>query len=213
MSSLLQSFLDPKKNTSAAQHVKAALSRRFRSYGVRCDEVESKEVVNRLQREMASKSRYLPEPPQARQTPFGSSLLAHVKKRAGQIPVFHQARFFSSVAAEQMHGSPNDSKKNIFRPLSPHLPVYKPQLSSTLSITHRITGAFLSAVILSFHLLYLKMGPICLSFENFYQFLFYSSKLTLVTLELSALAFAYHLWNGIRHLRQDFGGIRGKRLK
>ena len=31
------------------------------------------------------------------------------------------------------------------RPLSPHLQVYRPQLTSVLSITHRATGVALSA--------------------------------------------------------------------
>lgn len=136
-----------------------------------------------------------------------------VKKEAGQIPILHQTRPFSSLAAEQIQTSPNDTNKNILRPLSPHLPIYKPQLSSTLSIAHRITGAFLAASILSFHLLYLKMGPVCLSFAEFYQFLFYSSKLTMVSLELCVLAFAYHMFNGIHHLSRDFRGIIGKRFK
>ncbi|RLA13585.1 MAG: succinate dehydrogenase, cytochrome b556 subunit, partial [Gammaproteobacteria bacterium] len=30
------------------------------------------------------------------------------------------------------------------RPLSPHLQIYKPQLTSVLSITHRGTGVFLT---------------------------------------------------------------------
>ena len=30
------------------------------------------------------------------------------------------------------------------RPLSPHLQIYRPQLTSVLSITHRMTGVFLS---------------------------------------------------------------------
>uniref|UniRef100_A0A0E0EC67 Succinate dehydrogenase subunit 3-1, mitochondrial n=1 Tax=Oryza meridionalis TaxID=40149 RepID=A0A0E0EC67_9ORYZ len=35
------------------------------------------------------------------------------------------------------------------RPLSPHLPLKKPQLSATFSISHRIFGAALGAVIIS----------------------------------------------------------------
>lgn len=35
----------------------------------------------------------------------------------------------------------------INRPLSPHLTIYKPQLTSTLSIFHRISGAFLGAAV------------------------------------------------------------------
>ena len=30
------------------------------------------------------------------------------------------------------------------RPLSPHLQIYKPQITSVLSISHRISGVFLS---------------------------------------------------------------------
>ncbi|PKI44383.1 hypothetical protein CRG98_035214 [Punica granatum] len=164
MSSLLQSFLDPKKNSSAAHHVKAALSRRLRNCGYRCNEVESKEVFNRLPRETVDAQNH------------GLKRAMDLSARPGFLP------------------------QNL-------------QLNSTLSITFRISGMFLSAVVFSFYLIYLKMGPICLSFNSFYQFLFYSSKLHLVTLELSALAIAYHIWGGIRHLRQDFGGLRGKRLK
>ena len=35
------------------------------------------------------------------------------------------------------------------RPLSPHLQIYRPQLTSILSITHRTTGIFLSAGLLA----------------------------------------------------------------
>ncbi|KAH9547550.1 hypothetical protein CY35_11G038600, partial [Sphagnum magellanicum] len=35
----------------------------------------------------------------------------------------------------------------INRPLSPHLTIYKPQLISTFSISHRIFGAFLGVAI------------------------------------------------------------------
>jgi succinate dehydrogenase cytochrome b556 subunit len=37
----------------------------------------------------------------------------------------------------------------INRPLSPHLTIYKPQLTSTFSIFHRISGAFLGAAVRS----------------------------------------------------------------
>ncbi|XP_039028663.1 succinate dehydrogenase subunit 3-1, mitochondrial-like [Hibiscus syriacus] len=68
-------------------------------------------------------------------------------------------------------------RKNILRPLSPHLPVYKPQLNATLSITNRISGAFLTTVLLVSYLLSLKMGSVCLTYSSFYQFFFYSAKL------------------------------------
>nr|YP_010428666.1 succinate dehydrogenase subunit 3 [Toona sinensis]USO20509.1 succinate dehydrogenase subunit 3 [Toona sinensis] len=111
---------------------------------------------------------------------------------------------------------------DILRPLSPHLPIYRPQLTSTFPISHRISGAFLATIVFFFYLLCLKMGLICFTYENFYQFFFafYSSKLILISVEITALALAYHLYNGVRHLYllTDFSGflflrIGRKRLK
>ncbi|KAL9409196.1 hypothetical protein AB3S75_047559 [Citrus x aurantiifolia] len=39
---------------------------------------------------------------------------------------------------------------NILRPLSPHLPIYKPQFTLTFPISHRIFGAFLATIVLFF---------------------------------------------------------------
>jgi len=115
-------------------------------------------------------------------------------------------------------GNPILKRKNFLRPLSPHLPIYKPQLTSTFPIFHRISGAFLATIVLFFYLLCLKMGLICFTYENFYQFFFYSSKLILISVEITALALSYHLYNGLRHLLKDFSGflflrIGRKRLK
>nr|QDS78280.2 succinate dehydrogenase subunit 3 [Camellia sinensis var. assamica] len=84
---------------------------------------------------------------------------------------------------------------NILRPLSPHLPIYKPQLTSTFPIFRRSVFSFLllaivfifvysiilmmGLMVLFFYLLCLKIGLICFTYANFYQFLFYSSKLIL----------------------------------
>ena len=47
------------------------------------------------------------------------------------------------------------------RPLSPHLQIYRPQLTSLLSITHRATGVALSAgsLLLVWGLVALAAGP------------------------------------------------------
>lgn len=97
---------------------------------------------------------------------------------------------------------------NTLRPLSPHLPVYKPQINSTFSILDRISASYLTALIFVYYLVCLKMGPICFTFEYFYKFLFYSANLVPLSLELSALALAYHTYYGIRHLFADFKGLR-----
>nr|ABK94739.1 unknown [Populus trichocarpa] len=94
---------------------------------------------------------------------------------------------------------PNTS--HILRPLSPHLPIYSPQVHSTFSIVNRISGAYLSALVLFFCLICLKAGSICFTHYNFYQFLFYSSKLILPVVDVTAaLALTYHLFYGVRHL-------------
>ncbi|GAV85542.1 Sdh_cyt domain-containing protein [Cephalotus follicularis] len=91
------------------------------------------------------------------------------------------------------------------RPLSPHLTIYKPQLSSTTSILNRFSACILSGVAFGFCFIYLTLGSTCLSFNGFYQFLFYFSKLNMPILEVSALAMVYHLFAGIGHLVADYG--------
>ncbi|GER25769.1 succinate dehydrogenase subunit 3 [Striga asiatica] len=103
-------------------------------------------------------------------------------------------------------GKEEKPKKNVLRPLSPHLPIYKPQLSSTTSILNRISGVYLSAYFLGFYLVPIKLGAVSFSYEGFYQFLFYSSKLSLLSTEIAALAFAYHAYAGVRHLLMDVSG-------
>lgn len=100
----------------------------------------------------------------------------------------------------------------ILRPLSPHLPIYKPQLTSTFPIFHRICGAFLATIVFFFYFLCLKIGLICFTYENVYLFFFYSSKLILISVEITALALSYHLYNGVRHLLTDFSGLNKKEM-
>ncbi|KAM5562316.1 glycine-rich RNA-binding protein 3, mitochondrial-like [Rosa sericea] len=97
---------------------------------------------------------------------------------------------------------------NTLRPLSPHLPVYKPQINSTRSILDRIAASYLTAIILLYYLVCVKMGSICFTFEYFHKFLFYSANLVPLSLELSAVAMAYHTYYGIGHLLNDFKGFR-----
>ena len=87
------------------------------------------------------------------------------------------------------------------RPLSPHLQVYRWQVSNTLSILHRMTGVALSigALALVSWLLALAAGQ-----GSFLQLsgLFRNLVGQLLLLGWS-FAFFYHLCNGIRHLAWD----------
>ena len=64
---------------------------------------------------------------------------------------------------------PKTRQDHVVRPLSPHLPIYKPQLTSTFPISHRISGAFLATIVLFFYLLCMKIGFICITYDHFYQ--------------------------------------------
>ena len=75
------------------------------------------------------------------------------------------------------------------RPLSPHLTVYKPQITSVLSIFHRITGAGLavSTVLVVFWLASLAIGEV--TFKGFNNFL--NNPLILIVLVSSLWAVSY----------------------
>jgi succinate dehydrogenase / fumarate reductase cytochrome b subunit len=89
------------------------------------------------------------------------------------------------------------------RPLSPHLQVYRPQLTSVLSITHRATGVFLciGTLVLAYWLVALAGGPEAFAAAQGVL----GSWLGRLVLFLWTLALFYHLCNGIRHLFWDAG--------
>jgi succinate dehydrogenase / fumarate reductase cytochrome b subunit len=89
------------------------------------------------------------------------------------------------------------------RPLSPHLQVYKPQLTSMLSITHRMTGIFLSLATLVgvYWLAALARGPEAYAAAADVL----GSGLVRLLLIGASFSFFYHLCNGIRHLFWDAG--------
>jgi succinate dehydrogenase / fumarate reductase cytochrome b subunit len=92
---------------------------------------------------------------------------------------------------------------DVQRPLSPHLQVYRWQVSNTLSILHRVTGVILAMgglglvawllAVASGHGAFLQATAILGSVPG---------QLLLVGW---TFAFCYHLCNGIRHLAWDAG--------
>jgi succinate dehydrogenase / fumarate reductase cytochrome b subunit len=89
------------------------------------------------------------------------------------------------------------------RPLSPHLQVYRWQLTSTLSILHRATGIALvgGAVLWVWWLLALAAGPNAFAAISAFS----ASILGRNLLFGWTFCFFYHLANGIRHLWWDTG--------
>lgn len=89
------------------------------------------------------------------------------------------------------------------RPLSPHLEIYKPQLTAILSIFHRASGVFLviGTLLLVYWLTALAQGP-----ESYAQAqALFGSMLGRLILFPWVFALFYHLCNGIRHLFWDMG--------
>ena len=89
------------------------------------------------------------------------------------------------------------------RPLSPHLQVYRPQMTSVLSIFHRMSGAglWLGTVVLTYWLYATALGP---EQYDIAQAIF-GSWIGMLALLGWSFALFYHLCNGIRHLFWDVG--------
>jgi len=89
------------------------------------------------------------------------------------------------------------------RPLSPHLQIYKPQLTSLLSISHRLTG-----VALGLGTLFLVWWLVAAATSNAAfaaAQAFFGSWLGLALLFGWTFSFFFHLCNGVRHLMWDTG--------
>jgi succinate dehydrogenase cytochrome b subunit len=93
--------------------------------------------------------------------------------------------------------------ESVKRPLSPHLQVYKPQLTSILSITHRGTGVVLSLGSLLLTCWLVGLATSEQAFSNLQQHgSAWYGKIILIGFVFSLY---FHLANGVRHLFWDAG--------
>jgi succinate dehydrogenase / fumarate reductase cytochrome b subunit len=101
----------------------------------------------------------------------------------------------------------------MYRPLSPHPLIYKPQFCSVLSVLQRITGAIPSLGSL-FVLFCLKFITYHISFHPIHLISFhpntYSPWVIVSIFVVSLFSFFYHSFNGIRHLLWDKAYFMGK---
>ena len=137
-----------------------------------------------------------------------------------KIPRISRVYIFTAPQLLQITGAntqdPNDTpilsedfftkQKRLKRPLSPHLTIYKPQITWTMSIAYRTTEVFIATCMSTF--------GIYLYFMNFTSF---DSLLTaLRDLQIPAPAvtavkltlgipFGYFVWGGLRHIAWDRG--------
>ena len=107
---------------------------------------------------------------------------------------------FSEKIITLVYKSCMEEKNN---PLSPHLQIYKWQISSLLSITHRIVGVIniLAITIICFWSLSLLLGGE--SYEIMYTF-FNSFFGKFIAIGL-CWTFSFHILNELRHLFWDLG--------
>ena len=91
------------------------------------------------------------------------------------------------------------------RPLSPHLQVYRPQLTSMLSILHRITGAANTVGLLLFSAWLITLASDKAAYMAFTEFM--AGPIGQFLLIGWSFSVFYHLCNGIRHLIWDTGHL------
>lgn len=89
------------------------------------------------------------------------------------------------------------------RPLSPHLQIYKPQITSTLSILHRATGVILTLATVLFIAGIALVATGMPMFETIKGLL--GTKWGMLALFLASIAMNFHFCAGVRHLVLDAG--------
>ena len=89
------------------------------------------------------------------------------------------------------------------RPLSPHLSVYRPQITSVLSIFHRASGCFM-ALSMAMIVWWFLAGATGAAYFELVDGLM-TSVIGALILIGSAAAFFYHMCNGLRHMWWDMG--------
>jgi succinate dehydrogenase / fumarate reductase cytochrome b subunit len=89
------------------------------------------------------------------------------------------------------------------RPLSPHLQIYRLPITGIISITHRMTGVFLTVGLIGLVLMLIQIKNGMLSYLEM-QNLLHTLPMQLI---LSGFIYAlmFHLCHGVRHLFWDIG--------
>ncbi|KAB2883955.1 MAG: succinate dehydrogenase, cytochrome b556 subunit [Pseudorhodoplanes sp.] len=94
-------------------------------------------------------------------------------------------------------------KARVARPLSPHLQIYRPMLTMTMSIVHRITGAalYFGTLLVAWWLIAAAAGPNAFAAVQGFA----DSLIGRLILFGFTWALLHHLLGGVRHLIWDAG--------
>ncbi|KAN0092549.1 succinate dehydrogenase [Tylopilus felleus] len=139
--------------------------------------------------------------PSLRQAAFAPKLARnHVALRSAIIKRGVQTQSLPSSASQGLL-----NEQRLKRPSSPHFTIYQPQLTWLGSIAHRVTGASLSTLLYGFSLAYLVAPG---TFDSAHVIELVAGLPDYVKTSakvLLAAPFAFHGWNGVRHLAWDLG--------
>jgi succinate dehydrogenase / fumarate reductase, cytochrome b subunit len=98
--------------------------------------------------------------------------------------------------------------KSVSKPVSPHLTIYKPQITTLLSILHRISGflLYLGLLLLGWVIIFSAFDDVILA-SSFLDLsvLVFSSIIGKFLLFIWVFSLNFHTVNGIRHLIWDAG--------
>ncbi|KAG9983711.1 succinate dehydrogenase cytochrome b560 subunit, partial [Aureobasidium melanogenum] len=149
-----------------------------------------------------------------RQPSLLSSRAPQLLPSAGLIQQRHAA--FQSVsdseASQQIL-----AKQRLNRPVSPHLGIYKPQITWYGSALNRVTGVALSGTFYLFGLSYLVAPAFGWHLESASlaaSFAAWPAALAILAKLVASFPFTYHSFNGLRHLMWDLGkGITNKQVQ
>jgi len=125
---------------------------------------------------------------------------------SNMVPASSMATMKPIAASEALQGQEFWAKnKRLSRPMSPHLTIYKPQLTSMMSISHRITGCIqsglLSGAALGVLIMPANFGTVLNEIQQLHM-----GGMTIFTLKfLLSVPITYHFFNGFRHLAWDIG--------
>lgn len=120
----------------------------------------------------------------------------------------YASRFTSTIKASHEQEQELLTKQRLYRPVSPHLNIYQPQLTWLLSGLHRITGVAMSGAFYALTVSYAATSLLNIPFSSA-SIVSAAAALPLVAKLVAKAAMAYpfvfHAANGIRHLVWDFG--------
>lgn len=102
-----------------------------------------------------------------------------------------------------MANSDMSTSKKVERPLSPHLFIYKPMLSMTLSVMHRATGIamYFGTLLAAWWFMSLAIGPDAYAFFTWVM----GSWVGMIVLIGFTWVLFHHMFGGIKHFFWDFG--------